>query len=73
MYDRARGEPRPLSCSGVQIEPYPGEPIDSIVRRFKKIVERSLILPDYRRRQYFVPKSERRRVKSLVARKRRGS
>lgn len=72
MYDRLL-RVRPEPCSGVKIEPYPGEPIDSIYRRFKKIVERSGIIPDYRRRQHFVPKSERRRIKSMVARKRRGS
>ncbi len=72
MYDRRR-EPRPLPCSGVKIETYPGESIDSAFRRFKKIVEKSGIIPEYRRRQQFVPKTERRRLKSLMYRKRFGS
>jgi ribosomal protein S21 len=70
MYDRGR---RPLRepLSGVKVEPYPGETVDSICRRFKKTVQRSLILSDYRRAQHYTPPSLRRRQKSLMARKRR--
>ncbi len=67
MFDRGRSE----ALSGVKVVPYPGESIDSIVRRFKKIVQKSLILVDARRHEYFVPKSQRRRLKSLQARRRR--
>lgn len=56
---------------GVKIEVHPGEPIDSIVRRFKKAVLKAEILTDVRKREHFIPKSERRRLKSLRARRRR--
>jgi ribosomal protein S21 len=70
MYDRGR---RPLRepLRRVKVEPYPGETIDSVCRRFKKTVERSLILSDYRCSRHFIPPSLRRRHKSLMARKRR--
>jgi small subunit ribosomal protein S21 len=68
MYDRVPREPG----YGVKIEVYPFEHIDSIARRFKKATQRSEILTDARRHQHFVPKSERRRIKSMKARKRRG-
>ncbi|MGA8476256.1 MAG: 30S ribosomal protein S21 [Candidatus Cybelea sp.] len=67
MFDRGRSEP----LSGVKVLAYPGESVDSIVRRLKKVVEKSLILVDARGHKCFVPKSERRRLKSLAARKRR--
>lgn len=72
MYNRAQREaPEPLGA--VQINVYPDEPIDLALRRFKKVVQRSGLLQDYRRAQFFVPRSERRRLKSIAARKRRGA
>jgi ribosomal protein S21 len=68
MYDRFRRR-EPLSDVKIVVEP--GEFIDSIAQRFKKVVQGSEILTDARRHQYFVPKSERRRAKSIRARKRR--
>jgi ribosomal protein S21 len=69
-YDRGRSV-RPAPLSGVKVEPYPGEPIDSICKRFKKLVSGSQILADARAREYFVKPSERRRAKSLRAQRRR--
>ncbi len=68
MYDHGREV-----LSGVKVAAYPGESIDSIARRFKKIVQKSLVLTDTRRHEFFVSKGERRRLKSLQARKRRST
>lgn len=70
MYDRGRSallEP----LSSVKVEAYPGEPIESLLRRFKKVVQKALVISDYRRHEYFVAPSLRRRVKSHNARARR--
>ena len=61
MFDRGPRESRCAPLSGVKVVAGPFEHIDSIVRRFKKVTERSLIIADARRHEYFVPKSERRR------------
>lgn len=55
---------------GVAIAPVPLEHIDSIVRRLKKVVQKSGLFQDYRRHECFIPKSERRRRESIAARKR---
>ncbi len=70
MFDRAAREPRSAPLSGVKVVPEPFEPIDSIARRFKKIVMKSLIQSDASRHEHFVSRSERRRVKSRKARRR---
>jgi ribosomal protein S21 len=69
MFDRGRSEP----LSGVKVLPYPGEDIDSIVKRFKKVTQKSLVLVDARRHEFFIPKCEQRRLKSLKARNRRAT
>lgn len=53
------------------VVPYPGEFIDSLLRRFKKATQKSGILTDARRHEHFISKGRRRREKSLRARKRR--
>jgi small subunit ribosomal protein S21 len=70
MFDRR--EPRSAPLGGVKVVPEPFETIDSIARRFKKAVMKSLVLSDARRHEHFVSKSERRRVKSRKARRRLG-
>jgi ribosomal protein S21 len=68
IYERGvRREPG----DGVKIEPYPAETIAGLVRRFKKATQRGNILTDARRHEHFIPKSERRRIKSRKARARR--
>lgn len=42
-----------------------GEPVLSAVRRFKKIIERSGIMREYRRHQHYVKPSENRRINEL--------
>ena len=53
----------------------PGEDFERLLRRFKRGVEASGILRDYRRKQRFVPAHEERRDKIRAAKrkqKRRG-
>lgn len=70
MFNTPRREPRPEPGSGVKVIAYVDEPIDSLVRRFKKAVEKGAVLTDLRRRAYFVKRSERKRIKAAMARKR---
>lgn len=44
------------------------ESVDSMLRRFKKVVSEESILDEVRRKQYFVSKSDKRREKSKRAR-----
>jgi len=56
------------------IVPQRFESIDSIVRRFNKVVDDNGRVPiEFREKRRFVPKSERRRQKSRRARARRQS
>jgi ribosomal protein S21 len=68
MYNRDR---RREPLNGVKVVPDPFEHIDATLRRFKKLVQASGILTAARNRQHFITKAERRRVKSVNARKRR--
>jgi ribosomal protein S21 len=70
MFDRR--EPRSAPLSRVKVVPEPFEHVDQVVRRFKKVVLKSLILSYARRHQHFVSKSQRRRIKSQKARRRAG-
>jgi ribosomal protein S21 len=54
----------------VKVVPDPFEHIDAALRRFKKLVQASGVLTVARDRQHFITKGERRRVKSVKARKR---
>ena len=49
---------------------YKDEPIDSLYKRFKKKVVKDSILQDLRKSEYYVPKSEKRRIKHEMAMKR---
>lgn len=50
--------------------PRPNESIDSLLRRFKKIVDRSGVLQDLRKHEFYEKPSVRRKRKSAAARKR---
>jgi small subunit ribosomal protein S21 len=52
--------------------PTPGESPDSFLKRFKKAVQRAGIIADAKRHEHFIPKPQRRRMKSAKARARRG-
>ena len=74
------GEPRtrPMSArdeglSGIAVRPRPFETIDDTLRRWKRIVQKSGILVDAKAHGHHVKPSEKRRVKSAHARKRRGN
>ncbi|HEX4014107.1 MAG TPA: 30S ribosomal protein S21 [Candidatus Cybelea sp.] len=56
-----------------KVQPSPGEPIDSVVRRFHKACGRANIIGELRRRRYFLTRSQKRRDKSSHARQRRAS
>lgn len=71
MFERRLDAPAREPGSGVKIIPYAGEPIDAALRGFKKLTDRSNVLRDLRRHEYFVSRSERRWQKSNAARKRR--
>ncbi len=45
-----------------------GEDLDSLIRRFKKAVEKAGILEDVKKHEYFLKKSLRRKQKSKLAR-----
>jgi len=60
-----------FECSGISVEIDPGEPIESALRRFKKLTTRSEIAHDIKRHEFFVAPSQRRREKSANARARR--
>lgn len=62
----------PVLDDRVAVVPATFESIESAIRRFKKSCQKANILSDYRCRRNFVPRSQRRREKSLRARKRRG-
>jgi len=46
------------------------EPIDSAIRRFKKLCEKAGILSELRRREHYEKPSIRRKKKALAAKKR---
>ena len=45
-----------------------GEDLDSLIRRFKKAVQKAEILEDVKKHEYFLKKSLRRKQKSKLAR-----
>lgn len=49
---------------------FPEETVDSMLRRFKKEVLKSEVLKDLRKREYYIPPSQKRRIKSAEAQKR---
>jgi small subunit ribosomal protein S21 len=46
----------------VTVKLRPGESQESLLKRFRKKVTRSRILSDVRKKRWFVPKSEQRRI-----------
>ena len=44
-----------------------GEDLDSLLRRFKKLVQRCEIIEDVRKHEYFLKKSLKRKQKSKLA------
>jgi small subunit ribosomal protein S21 len=57
---------------GATVQALPAEEIDSLLRRFKKCVQKSGISAELRRHEFFESRSVRRRKKALRARIRRG-
>jgi ribosomal protein S21 len=50
---------------------FPGQHVDALLREFKKCVHRSGLLVAAKRKEHFLPKGERRRLKRAAARRRR--
>jgi ribosomal protein S21 len=61
-----------VTVNAVVYPKYPGEPADVLIRDLKKQLTKSGTLADLRRREEFLPKSVRRRMRALASRKRRG-
>lgn len=49
---------------------YPHESVESMLRRFKKKVEKAGVLQDMRKHEEYVAPAEKRRIKSKLARAR---
>ena len=47
----------------------PNETFESLLKRFKKYVVKNNIIQDYRKHEYFMKPSVRRKLKSEIARK----
>jgi len=54
-----------------QVNPRPNETIDNLLIRFKKAVENSGVLADYRKNERYNKPSVKRKMKQMAARKRR--
>ena len=54
-----------------EVKPRPGESIEALLSRFKKAVENSGILTDYRKNERYEKPSVKRKKKQIAARKRR--
>ena len=50
-----------------------GEKVDKMLKRFKKAMKDSNILSEYQERQSYVAPSEKRRLKSKAARRRKSN
>lgn len=66
--DTAAAASESAVCDGVTVRPYPGEHIDSLWRRFRRAIDKSNVLREFRQHRHFVSKSQRRRDKSARAR-----
>ena len=53
-----------------EVKARPGETVDSLLRRFKKAVEKSGILADFRKQEFYEKPSVKRKKKQIAARKR---
>ena len=51
----------------MSVELHPGESQDSILKRFRKSVAESRVLPNVRQKRWFTSKSEVRRIKKQKA------
>jgi ribosomal protein S21 len=60
----------PSELTGCAIHRGQFEPIDQALKRLKKATSAAGIPADLRRHSRFVPRTERRRLKSIIARKR---
>ena len=52
------------------IKKRPEETVDSMIKRFKKEMLKSELMKEIRKREFYVPKSEKRRLKDAEAMRR---
>ena len=52
------------------VQKYPGELVEPMIRRFKKKIEKENTLKDMRKYEYYLSTSEKKRLKSKMARQR---
>ena len=57
--------------SMAEVDVAPGENIESVLKRFKKKIQKAGILAEIKRREFYEPPSVRRKRKLQAARKRR--
>jgi len=53
-----------------KVEARPNESPEQLLRRFRKVVVKSRVLTDVRRKRWFIPKSELQRIKRKKAERR---
>ncbi len=54
----------------IQVKVRPNEPIERALKRFKKKFEKSGILKDYKKNEYFIKPTEERRIRKAQSVKR---
>ena len=54
----------------IQVKVRPNEPIERALKRFKKKFEKSGILKDYKKNEYFIKPTEERRIRKAQSIKR---
>lgn len=55
------------------VERRPGEGIDQMMKRWKTLMDKAGVVREFKRRQRFMPETERRRLKARAAARRRSS
>jgi ribosomal protein S21 len=62
-----RTQTRRARRANVQITPKPGEPIEKLLKRFKRVMVKTLVDKDASRHRHYMKPSERRHDKHLEA------
>lgn len=55
------------SFSGMKVEAFPNEHPEDLVRRFKRMVEKSGVLGELKKREYFISKGQKARLRKKEA------
>lgn len=68
-HNKKRGR-QPTKIRGTSVVPYPDEHIDSVIKRFRKVVDSAGIIRELKKREYYLTRSQKRREKKKRALKR---